>query len=185
MLLPTETLEPGVLEIGEHSLRLLQLHGHTGADLVVLDENSGVLFAGDILFHQRALTTPNSPGLDIWLADLDSLQATPWKLLVPGHGPLSRNRAPFEQMRDYLGWLDGLLRDAAASGADMNEVIQSISARCLPFSGKHLFYCISVSSRSSGMRPVRTNIAEGTGSTGVPLFPGAAAREGRATLKST
>ena len=41
------------------------------------------------------------------------------------HGPLSRDSAPFEQMRDYLGWLDGLLRDAAASGADMNEVIQS------------------------------------------------------------
>ncbi|MCQ4308235.1 quinoprotein relay system zinc metallohydrolase 1 [Pseudomonas stutzeri] len=125
VVLPTETLEPGVLDVGDHRLRLLQLHGHTGADLAVLDENSGVFFAGDMLFHQRALTTPNSPGLEVWLADLDRLQATPWKLLVPGHGPLSRDNAPFEQMRDYLGWLDGLLRDAAASGADMNEVIQS------------------------------------------------------------
>ncbi len=125
VVLPNETLEPGVLEIGDRRLHLLQLLGHTGADLAVLDESSGVLFAGDILFHQRALTTPNSPGLEVWLADLDRLEATPWKLLVPGHGPLSRDSAPFEQMRDYLGWLDGLLRDAAASGADMNEVIQS------------------------------------------------------------
>ncbi|HCL78201.1 MBL fold metallo-hydrolase [Stutzerimonas xanthomarina] len=125
VVLPNETLEPGLLEIGDRRLHLLQLRGHTGADLAVLDESSGVLFAGDILFHQRALTTPNSPGLDVWLADLDRLEATPWKLLVPGHGPLSRDSAPFEQMRDYLGWLDGLLRDAVASGADMNEVIQS------------------------------------------------------------
>ncbi|MTZ15317.1 quinoprotein relay system zinc metallohydrolase 1 [Pseudomonas sp. JL972] len=125
VVLPNETLQPGTLEIGGHRLRLLALRGHTGADLAVLDENSGVLFASDILFYQRALTTPNSPGLDIWLADLDELQAQPWKLLVPGHGPVARDDAPFVQMRDYLGWLDGLLRDAAASGADMNEVIDS------------------------------------------------------------
>lgn len=125
VVLPNETLQPGTLEIGGHRLRLLALRGHTGADLAVLDENSGVLFASDILFYQRALTTPNSPGLDIWLADLDELQAQPWKLLVPGHGPVASDAAPFVQMRDYLGWLDGLLRDAAASGADMNEVIDS------------------------------------------------------------
>lgn len=125
VVLPNETLQPGTLEIGGHRLRLLALRGHTGADLAVLDENSGVLFASDILFYQRALTTPNSPGLDIWLADLDELQAQPWKLLVPGHGPVASDAEPFVQMRDYLGWLDGLLRDAAASGADMNEVIDS------------------------------------------------------------
>ncbi|MHA3884499.1 quinoprotein relay system zinc metallohydrolase 1 [Stutzerimonas degradans] len=125
VVLPNETLQPGTLEIGGHRLRLLALRGHTGADLAILDENSGVLFASDILFYQRALTTPNSPGLDIWLADLDELQAQPWKLLVPGHGPVASDDAPFVQMRDYLSWLDGLLRDAAASGADMNEVIDS------------------------------------------------------------
>ena len=103
----------------------VELRGHTGADLAILDERSGVLFAGDILFYQRALTTPNSPGLDVWLADLDTLQALPWKRLVAGHGPVADDAAPFAQMRDYLGWLDGLLRDSAASGADMNEVIQS------------------------------------------------------------
>ncbi|MDA0426496.1 quinoprotein relay system zinc metallohydrolase 1 [Stutzerimonas frequens] len=123
--LPTETLAPGMLDIGGRSLRLLALRGHTGADLAILDERSGVLFAGDILFYQRALTTPNSPGLDVWLEDLDTLEALPWKRLVAGHGPVADDAAPFLQMRDYLGWLDGLLREAANGGADMNEVIQS------------------------------------------------------------
>jgi len=125
VVLPSETLAPGTLEIGGRSLRLLALRGHTGADLAILDERSGVLFAGDILFYQRALTTPNSPGLDVWLEDLDTLEALPWKRLVAGHGPVADDAAPFVQMRDYLGWLDGLLRDAASGGADMNEVIQS------------------------------------------------------------
>ncbi|MCB4795109.1 quinoprotein relay system zinc metallohydrolase 1 [Pseudomonas sp. NP21570] len=125
VVLPSETLAPGTLEIGGRSLRLLSLRGHTGADLAILDERSGVLFAGDILFYQRALTTPNSPGLDVWLEDLDTLEALPWKRLVAGHGPVADDAAPFLQMRDYLGWLDGLLREAANGGADMNEVIQS------------------------------------------------------------
>lgn len=125
VVLPSETLAPGTLEIGGRSLRLLSLRGHTGADLAILDERSGVLFAGDILFYQRALTTPNSPSLDVWLEDLDTLEALPWKRLVAGHGPVADDAAPFVQMRDYLGWLDGLLREAASGGADMNEVIQS------------------------------------------------------------
>ncbi|MFJ7142264.1 quinoprotein relay system zinc metallohydrolase 1 [Pseudomonas protegens] len=124
VVLPTQVLEPGVLEVGGHRLRLLSLSGHTGADLAILDENTGVLFAGDLVFYERALTTPNSPGLEAWLKDLDTLQALPWKLIVPGHGPLASDAAPFAQMRDYLSWLDGLMRDGAARGDDMSEMIR-------------------------------------------------------------
>ena len=124
VVLPTQVLEPGVLEVGGHRLRLLSLSGHTGADLAILDENTGVLFAGDLVFYERALTTPNSPGLGVWLKDLDTLQALPWKLIVPGHGPVTTDARPFAQMRDYLGWLDGLMRDGAAQGDDMAEMIR-------------------------------------------------------------
>lgn len=125
VLLPGETLEPGVREIGGHRLRLLALSGHTGADLAIFDETTGVLFAADLVFYQRALTTPQTPGLDVWLADLAVLESLPCQLLVPGHGPVATGREPFAQMRDYLGWLDGLLREAAARGLDMNEVMQA------------------------------------------------------------
>lgn len=124
VVLPTQVLEPGVLEVGGHRLRLLGLSGHTGADLAILDENTGVLFAGDLVFYERALTTPNSPGLGAWLKDLDTLQGLPWKLIVPGHGPVASDTAPFAQMRDYLGWLDELMRDGAARGDDMAEMIR-------------------------------------------------------------
>ena len=95
VVLPTEEVQEGTLEIGGRRLQLLALRGHTGADLAILDERTGVLFAGDILFYQRALTTPNSPGLDVWLADLDRLEAMPWKQIVPGHGPVTTDAAPF------------------------------------------------------------------------------------------
>ena len=125
VLLPTQTLEPGVREIGGHRLQLLALRGHTGADLAIFDETTGVLFASDLVFYQRALTTPQTPGLDVWLGDLAVLERLPYKLLVPGHGPVASGHEPFAQMRDYLGWLDGLLRQAVAEGKDMNEAIRA------------------------------------------------------------
>lgn len=125
VLLPTQTLEAGELDIGERRLRLLALSGHSGADLAIFDERSGVLFAGDLLFHQRALTTPGTPGLEVWLEDLARLQALPWQQIVPGHGPITRDAAPFAQMRDYLGWLDHVMRSGAERGAEMNELIRT------------------------------------------------------------
>ena len=125
VVLPSEVLEPGARTFGNHDLRLLALTGHTGADLAILDQSTGVLFAGDLVFYQRALTTPNSPGLAAWLADITTLQGLPWTLVVPGHGPISTDAQPFEQMRDYLTWLDQLLRDGAAHGSDMTEMIRS------------------------------------------------------------
>ncbi|MBK5009875.1 quinoprotein relay system zinc metallohydrolase 1 [Pseudomonas sp. S60] len=125
VVLPAHVLEPGLHTVGGHRLRLLGLAGHTGADLAIFDETTGVLFAGDLVFYQRALTTPSSPGLGTWLQDLDTLQALPWKQLVPGHGPLASDPQPLVQMRDYLGWLDGLMREGAARGDDMTEVIRT------------------------------------------------------------
>lgn len=125
VVLPTRVVSPGTLNIGGHPLRLLGLGGHTGADLAIFDEKTGVLFAGDLVFYERALTTPNTPGLDVWLADLDTLQGLPCKLVVPGHGPVASDQRPFAQMRDYLGWLDQLMRDGAAHGSDMAEMIRS------------------------------------------------------------
>lgn len=124
LLLPAQALETGVLEIGEHPLQLLSLTGHTGADLAIFDQRTGVLFAGDLLFYQRALATPNTSSLTTWLADIDSLQRLPWKLVVPGHGPAASTAQPFEQMRDYLTWLDASLREAAQRGDDMNQVMR-------------------------------------------------------------
>lgn len=124
VVLPTQIVEAGVIEIGGHPLQLLSLTGHTGADLVVFDQRTGVLFAGDLVFYQRALATPNTPSLEAWLADLSVLQALPWKYVVPGHGPLATDNKPFLQMHDYLTWLDTALREAAQSGLDMNQVIR-------------------------------------------------------------
>lgn len=128
---PQRALAAGTTEIAGRRLRLIALDGHTGADLAVYDEASGVLFAGDLAFFQRAPTTPHAD-VGRWLAALDRLEAITrepgFTSLVPGHGPLTRDAAPLRQTRAWLTWLEGALRRSAGDGLDMNEAL----ARPLP-----------------------------------------------------
>ncbi|WP_374244875.1 quinoprotein relay system zinc metallohydrolase 1 [Zoogloea sp.] len=119
---PTRALAAGPLQLGEHRFELLALDGHTDADLAILDRSTGVLFAGDLVFHDRAPTTPHAR-LDAWQAALARLEALPFTRLVPGHGPVASDAAPIRQTRAWLRWLDDTLRQAAEAGLDMTEVL--------------------------------------------------------------
>lgn len=124
---PNKTLAVGTSDIAGRRLRLIALDGHTGADLAVYDETSGVLFAGDLAFNRRAPTTPHAD-VTRWLAALDTLEAITrepgFTALVPGHGEVSRDAQPIRQTRAWLTWLQGALRRAAQAGQDMNEVLE-------------------------------------------------------------
>lgn len=126
VLAPARALTAGVVEVAGRRLRLIALDGHTGADLAIYDETSGVLFAGDLVFNGRAPTTPYAD-ITHWLAALERLEAVTreagFSALVPGHGVVSRDAAPIRQTRAWLLWLQGAMRQAARAGLDMNEVL--------------------------------------------------------------
>jgi uncharacterized sulfatase len=113
---------PGTLLIGDHRFELIALSGHTEGDLVIRDLGTGVLFAGDLVFHNRAPTTPHA-SISQWLAALDRLDAITYRTMVPGHGePVSDGRA-VEQTRRYLRWIESALLLAAERGEEMSEVL--------------------------------------------------------------
>ena len=147
--LPGKTLSAGRLEIAGRSLRLVGLDGHTGADLVIVDETSGVLFAGDLAFNGRAPTTPHAD-VAHWLKALDQLEALTreagFKVLLPGHGAPTADAAPIRQTRAWLTWLSAAMRDAAKAGLDMNDVL----ARPLPAEFANLPVAASEYRRSVG-----------------------------------
>lgn len=117
-----ETVIPGVQVIGNHEFDLIAMSGHTNGDLVILDRSTGVLFAGDLVFYNRAPTTPHAT-MGQWLAALDRLDAMSYRTMVPGHGePVSDGRG-VEQTRRYLRWVESALRQAAERGDDMAEVL--------------------------------------------------------------
>lgn len=122
VVVPNQEAKLGREMIGEHELEFLAFKGHTHADLAVFDHTTGVLFAGDLVFNQRAATTPHANIID-WLASLEQLLTLPFKVLVPGHGKVTQDDQPIAQTRAYLVWLQTILQHAAINGLDMNEVM--------------------------------------------------------------
>lgn len=126
VVVPTRTLAAGPLEVAGRKLRLIALDGHTGADLAVYDEASGVLFAGDLVFNERAPTTPHAD-ISHWLAALERLEAITrepgFRALVPGHGAIAGDATPIRRTRAWLTWLQGAMRESARAGLEMNEVL--------------------------------------------------------------
>lgn len=120
---PGHDAKPGPVVVGGRALRLLALAGHTGADLAVYDEKTRTLFAGDLVFFQRAPTTPNAD-VGKWLSALDQLEKIDFAVLVPGHGPVVKDKTAIAQTRAYLRWLRTALQGAARQGLDPTEVMQ-------------------------------------------------------------
>ena len=125
VILPSVTVEGGVKSFSGYPLKLIRFSGHSGNDLVVYDPLTKILFAGDMLFWNRAPTTPHSPGIDIWLEEIDRLAELNPAVIIPGHGPLARDSGPIEQTRAWLVWLDSLMREGVAAGRSANALIDS------------------------------------------------------------
>ncbi|HSW21433.1 MAG TPA: MBL fold metallo-hydrolase [Burkholderiaceae bacterium] len=87
---------------------------HTPEDLAVVLPAAGVVFAGDLVFRGR---TPFVGQADSrrWIESLDRLIAAGPRVVVPGHGPASRNpAADLALTRDYLKHLRDTMGRAAA-----------------------------------------------------------------------
>ena len=100
---------------------------HTGTDVTVLDETSGILFAGDLVFHRH---TPALDGsLRGWQAVLQELADLPISKVVPGHGDalLDWPDGSAANLR-YLDVLAADTRAALDEGQRLGDAIQTIAS---------------------------------------------------------
>ncbi|MBI5259215.1 MAG: MBL fold metallo-hydrolase [Burkholderiales bacterium] len=98
---------------------------HTPEDLLVQVPASGVLFAGDLVFRGRVPFVGQADSRR-WIGALDRMLALKPAVLVPGHGPLSREpMADLQLTRDYLAYL----REAMGSAARQLEPFDDAYAR--------------------------------------------------------
>jgi len=122
--LPTQTIGPGPLRIGQREFELREYKGHTDSDLVLIDKASGVAFVGGLVFSERVPTTPHADP-PTWLRALDQLAQLPLRTVVPSHGPVHQGQLGLQQTRAYLQWLDTSFTRWAAAGWEMNEVLRA------------------------------------------------------------
>jgi len=116
-LVPSTLLVSGTLNL-DLGARTLVLRAwpvaHSDCDLTVLDEKTGTLFAGDLVFLAHTPVLDGS--LRGWLAALGELSALPAQRVVPGHGPVSGWPAALADQRRYLEILASDVRGLVKSG---------------------------------------------------------------------
>lgn len=124
----TTTPEPGAVverdreDVGERRFRFLRLAGHTSSDLALFEERSGLLIAGDLVFLDRAATTPDAD-LARWRASLATMADVPHSLLIPGHGPAEPGARGVTQTRDWLAMVEDRIGDGFERGLDVTELM--------------------------------------------------------------
>jgi quinoprotein relay system zinc metallohydrolase 2 len=124
---PTRTVATTLdLDLGG---RLISLRAwptsHTDNDLTVYDRRTMTLFASDLLFVERLPVLDGS--LRGWLDSLTALRTLDVALVVPGHGPASRDwPAALDPERGYLQALLEQTRAAIRQKMTIREAVGSV-----------------------------------------------------------
>lgn len=116
-IVPPTLLVDGTLrlELGSRTLLLRAWPtAHSDSDLTLLDEQTGTLFAGDLVFLTHIPVMDGS--IRGYLAVIEELATLPAQRVVPGHGAVSAWPGALADERRYLGTLASDVRALVASG---------------------------------------------------------------------
>ncbi|WP_328474976.1 MBL fold metallo-hydrolase [Actinoplanes sp. NBC_00393] len=81
------------VDLGEHTLTVLHLPGHSPGSIVLFDEHDGTLFSGDVIYDDVLLDSLPGGDPQQYAHSLRRLRSLPVRLTRPGHGSsFGRNR---------------------------------------------------------------------------------------------
>lgn len=99
---------------------------HTSEDLMMLVEEDGVLFVGDLVFAGRIPFVADAD-VGAWITALDRVLQFKPRVVIGGHGVAStRGEADLALTRDYLVYLRGQITAAFEDGLDFDAAYRRI-----------------------------------------------------------
>lgn len=130
--------------------------GHTAGDIVVWHENSGTLFAGDLVEAEAALYTGDAFHFDWSQGTLDAVKAFGAENLIGGRGAVARGRdasdRAVEQTREFLKGMIEQVGTVHRAGGSLKAAFEATHAalgpkfgrwpifeHCLPFNVQRLW----------------------------------------------
>lgn len=118
--------ETTTLDLGNRNLTLIPYPvSHSHSDLVVIDNKTSTLWAGDLIFRERIPSLTGS--LIGWLKTSKELLGLNVKTVIPGHGTKANSiTEAIEQQQGYLQRLLDETRLAIANGLFINDAMESV-----------------------------------------------------------
>jgi quinoprotein relay system zinc metallohydrolase 2 len=118
--------ERETIDLGHRKLEIRAFPtAHTDSDLIVIDQDSKTLFAGDLVFLERIPAIDGS--ILGWLKAIAELREIPAARVVPGHGPVT---APWPAALDpeqaYFELLVRDIRKLLAAGGSLQQATDTI-----------------------------------------------------------
>jgi len=168
--LPTITFATShVIQDKAHDLHIeFHGHAHTAGDVVVVCPQKRAISSGDMIHGILPFIGDGFP--KTWPKTIDSVGALDFNRLMPGHGPLQKNRQPMTCLRNYIEELTSKVDRGRTEGktvADLQKVLTFSSLKSLQPNGYAKYVadnedkCFPNFGPSAGLQDdINSNIAE-------------------------
>lgn len=112
------------LYVGEQTIQLFHVPGHSTGGIAVYVPQERVVFTTDIIFH-HAKSWFQEADPAAWLASLKKLADLDVDVVVPGHGPVCKKDYIEEQAGIVRQWIE-LVKSAIRQGLSVDEAVAKI-----------------------------------------------------------
>lgn len=113
------------LAVGDHTVQILHVPGHTQGQLAVYLPEERVLFASDTVFH-GCQTWLYASNVDQWITSLERLMKLDVEVIIPGHGNPCGRQELYVQRAFLYEWVS-TVADAVGKGWSREKCLEEIS----------------------------------------------------------